>query len=78
MAHYYLEDFVGDGGGHLPIFYDNGGLLLSSNHNTNKRQPLNKIKTPMFENPVTKNNLLGSLNDEDDDEVEGDLQLFIE
>lgn len=32
----------------------------------------------MFENPVTKNNLLGSLNDEDDDEVEGDLQLFIE
>lgn len=78
IAHYYLEDFVGDGGGHLPIFYDNGGMLLNSNHTNKKQQPLNKIKTPMFENPLTKNNLLGSLNDDGEgDEVEDDLKLFI-
>lgn len=52
-------------------------MLLNSNHNTNKRQPLNKIKTPMFENPLTKNNLLESLNDGEEEEVEDDLKLFI-
>jgi hypothetical protein len=32
----------------------------------------------MFENPLTKNNLLGSLNDDGEgDEVEDDLKLFI-
>lgn len=51
-------------------------MLLNSNHNTNKRQPLNKIKTPMFENPL-KNNLMGSLNDGDEEEVEDELKLFI-